>query len=145
MRNGPLTFASLLAVTLVTGCVGIVPLKVPKSAAKGREVNKSMSAFIRVGGTTRSEVIDQLGNGYVSLPHESAIAYTWEGGVHYVGWWFLASTHAAAGKTYDWGGWRGYFIAFDENQVVRAQAFKSLSINRSVHEQLDHWQQTVQK
>ena len=95
----------------------------------------------RPGQTTRAEVIAKLGTNYVELPRAHAIAYTWEmrggGGV----WWVALAAGGAAGAIGGgWeGGWRGFFVAFDGNNVVRAADFKQLSMRRSLDENVDRW------
>ena len=125
-----------------TGCVGIMPVPVlPGAPEYGSKVEAGPARGIRPGRTTRAEVIAKLGTNYVELPRAHAIAYTWEmrggGGV----WWVALAAGGAAGAIGGgWeGGWRGFFVAFDGNNVVRAADFKQLSMRRSLDENVDRW------
>ncbi len=129
-----------------TGCVGVMPVPVlPGAPEYGSKVEAGPARGIRPGQTTRAEVIAKLGTNYVELPRAHAIAYTWEMRGGGGGWWwsFFLPTYfgpagdADAGK---WeGGWRGFFVAFDGNNVVRAAEFKQLSMRRSLDENVDRW------
>lgn len=138
-----LTVIVAASAVVLTGCIGAVPR--PVSATKveyGRRLKSADVEFIQSGATTRTEVVARLGTNYTALPQERAIAYSWEmqggGGV----WWgfYLAPWGASGGESGTWtGGWRAFFIAFDELGVVQNTAFKSLSTRRSLHEQLYEW------
>lgn len=127
---------------LVTGCVGVLPR--PVSATKvesGHRIVPEDVAFIRPGHTTRSQVVARLGTDYAALPYQRAIAYSWEmaggGGVY---WVVLAGPSGGGATGGDWvGGWRGFFVAFDERGVVQAAQFKHLSSGRSLHANMDCW------
>jgi len=132
----------VLAAMLCTGCVGVIPL--PASSARvqsGQRVTRDQVSFVQPGCTTRAELTSQLGTNYLSLPQERAIAYSWEveggGGV----WWcMIVVPYGALVDGGSWtGGWRAYFVAFDENDVVAATAFKSPSARFSLHEHLEDW------
>jgi outer membrane protein assembly factor BamE (lipoprotein component of BamABCDE complex) len=135
--------ASLAAVlTLMSGCVGVLPLPVTSSQPEhGCKIDRAQVAFIHPGRTTRAQVIERLGPIYSALPLNRAFAYTWElpggGGV----WWYcIALGEAAAAGGDSWaGGWRGFFVAFDDQGVVTATAFKKLSCRRPLHENMDRW------
>ena len=136
---------SLAAAMLLTGCIGAVPR--PVSATKveyGCRVKAADVEFIQSGATTRPEVVARLGTNFTALPQQRTIAYSWEmkggGGV----WWgfYVAPWGGSGGESGTWeGGWRAFFIAFDELGVVQKTAFKCLSTRRSLHEQLDEWRE----
>ncbi len=128
--------------TLMSGCVGVLPLPVTSSQPEhGCKVDRAQVTFIHPGQTTRAQVIERLGPDYTALPLNRAFAYTWElpggGGV----WWYcIACGEAAAAGGGSWaGGWRGFFVAFDDQGVVTATAFKKLSCRRPLHENMDRW------
>ena len=49
------------------------------------------------------------------------------------------STAGGGGGEFDWGRWRGFFVAFDTNNVVTAVNTKHLSSRKSLHEHLEVW------
>lgn len=134
---------ALLALSIISiGCVGVVPLPVSRTKVEhGQRLTPAEVAFVQPGKTTRAEVLSQLGTNCLSLPLGRAIAYSWEmKGGGYAWWWFVACPNAAAGDGgIVTGGWRAYFVAFDDRGVATASAFKSPSTSRSLHEHLDHW------
>jgi len=139
LRAAPCVAAGLL----FTGCVGVVPKPVSSTKVEyGRKLAPADVAFIQPGVTTRAEVVAKLGTDFTALPKERAIAYSWEmkggGGVW---WYFLVAGYAgAAANGGSWeGGWRACFIAFDEQGVVTATAFKQPSTRTSLHEHLYAW------
>ena len=128
--------ASLATVlTLMSGCAGVLPLPVTSNKPEsGHKIERAQAAFIQPGLTTRNQVIDLLGSDYTALPMNRALAYTWElpggGGI----WWysiFLGYGGAADGGNWA-GGWRGFFVAFDDQDVVTASKFKKLSCRRAI-------------
>ena len=138
MRAGLPLFMGGTVALLSTGCVGVVPIPVYSSTPEyGQKLKPSQTRFIRPGQTTRAEVISRLGTNCVSFRRTRSIAYTWEmrgGG----GAWWVCSFNGAAGG--DWvGGWRGFLVAFDDQDVVRAAEFKMLSTRRPLDENMDHW------
>ncbi|MEY4385235.1 MAG: hypothetical protein RLY20_518 [Verrucomicrobiota bacterium] len=142
LRGAPFVAVALL----FTGCVGGVPR--PVSATKveyGRRLTAPDVAFIHPGVTTQAAVIAQLGTNYTSLPQQRAIAYSWEmQGGGWVWWWFVALPYGAAGDSGTTvGGWRAYFIAFDQHGVVTDTAFKSPSAGKSLHEHMYAWMKTL--
>ena len=126
---------------MLTGCIGVTPLPVTSHVEYGERVQPTKTAGIRPGQTTRAELIAALGTNYASFRGSRAIAYTWEmrggGGV----WWVaLAFGEAAVVKGGNWlGGWRGFLVAFDERDVVRAAAFRKLPCRRSLDETVGRW------
>ena len=40
---------------------------------------------------------------------------------------------------FEWGRWRGFFVAFDANNLVIAANTKHLSSSKSLHEHLEVW------
>jgi hypothetical protein len=150
MKTFPASFVwaafSLAATLLFTGCVGVLPR--PVSATKvdyGHRLPTKEAAFIQPGVTTRAEVISRLGTNYVSLPSERAIAYSWEmkgGGA--VWWCVIVSPYGAIAESGDFpGGWRAFFVAFDDRGVVTSTAFKSPSTRHSLHEHMHNWVKTL--
>ena len=140
------TISAALAVamaTLLTGCVGILPIPpLSNKLVAGRVIKKSEASFITPGSTTRSEVEQRLGPCTRDCPRAPSIAYSWEK----PGWtmfWWVASTHSAMGDDFEVGGWHALFVAFDDAGVVLRKDFVSLSNNRSLDEQLEHWAERV--
>jgi hypothetical protein len=128
--------------TLMSGCVGVLPLPTTSNKPEhGCKIERAQVAFIHPGRTTRAQVVARLGRDYTALPLNRAFAYTWElpggGGV----WWYciFAGEAAAAGGGSWAGGWRGFLVAFDDQGVVTATAFKKLSCRRPLHENMDRW------
>jgi hypothetical protein len=137
--TAPLLLAGLL---LFTGCAGILPLPVSSTKVEyGRQLKPAQVAFIQPGHTTRAEVVAALGTNYHTQRMARAISYSWEmkgGGA--IWWWFVVCPYGAKGDSGYWtGGWRAFFVAFDDQGVVQATAFKSLSTRRSLDEHLDKW------
>jgi len=125
-----------------TGCVGVLPQ--PVSATKvesGRKLSAPDVAFIKIGQTTRTEVVAQLGTNYLTLPQQRALTYSWEmKGGGWIWWWCVAAYGSAAGDAGTVpGGWRAYFVAFDDCGVVSATEFRRPATGRSLHEHLDAW------
>lgn len=154
LRAAPFAAAALL----FTGCVGVVPR--PVSATKvenGRRLKPADVAFMQPGVTTHAQVVARLGSEYIALPQDRAIAYSWEmkggGGFSWVCLFIPFGAPAgtqinirdfSAADARSWtGGWRTFFIAFDDLGVVRAMAFKSPSTRMSLHEHLYAWIQTL--
>jgi hypothetical protein len=141
------TLAALALVTcLLTGCAGVVPLPAfPNKVQHGRRITSEQIAFIQPGLTTRAELETALGTNYIESPREPAIAYTWEisggGGV----WWVsLATPYGGVAKGDTWlGGWRAFFVSFDDNGVVLAAELKRISPEHSLHQHLREWQHAL--
>ena len=134
--------ALLVFLPLITGCVGVMPLPVVSTKpAYGIRLTDSQVAFIKPGQTTRDDVTTKLGTKFTSLPMNRAIAYSWEMKGGGAVWW--VSLVSPYGGYFNGGalpgGWRAYFVAFDESGVVQATAFKSPSTGRSLHEHMDRW------
>ena len=135
--------ASCITIGVIfSGCAGDVPLPVSSKVERGQKVTAQEVAFIQPRVTARTEVTNKLGTSYVSLPKQRAIAYSWElkgGGMI---WWYVIGCAAGgiADGSYTPGGWRGYFIAFDEMGVVTRTEFESLSTRYSLHELLQAWE-----
>lgn len=129
------------AVVMFTGCAGVAPVPVTNHVAYGQRLESKNLPCIQPGRTTRAQVIAALGTNYAKFGRSRSIAYTWEmrggGGV----WWVaLVFGEAAVVKGNTWvGGWRGFLVAFDERDVVRAAEFKKLSCRISLDENLDRW------
>jgi hypothetical protein len=127
---------------LLTGCVGILPR--PVSATKveyGHRLLTNDVSFIQSGVTTRAEVIARLGTNYTALPLQRALAYSWEmQGGGWVWWLVLVGPNGGGGTGGQWtGGWKAFFIAFDDQGVVTSTAFKSPSTRRSLHDHMYNW------
>lgn len=130
------------AAVLFTGCVGVTPIPVYSPTPEyGQKVKPWPAAFIQPGQTTRAEVLTRLGTNCAALPRTRSIAYTWEmrggGGV----WWLALFGPGGGGAIGgNWvGGWRGFLVAFDERDIVRAAEFKNLSPRRSLDQNMDRW------
>jgi hypothetical protein len=124
-------------VVILTGCVGVMPVPVSAHVEYGQKLQSKQVVCIRPGHTTRAEVIAALGTNYATFRSIRSIAYTWElsggGGVWWIGF-------VNGGTTVTWvGGWRGFLIAFDELDVVRAAEFKKLSARRSLDDNMERW------
>jgi hypothetical protein len=79
---------------------------------------------------------------FIPLPscdaRQRAVAYSWElSGGHSL-WWVVFMQAGAAGEM-EWSHWRGFFVAFDSNNIVTVAAHKNLSSRKSLHEQLETW------
>jgi hypothetical protein len=122
---------------ILTGCVGVVPVPVSSHVEYGQKLQSKQTVCIRPGHTTRAEVIAALGTNYATFRSLRSIAYTWElsgGG----GAWWIAGFYGGTGGNWV-GGWRGFLIAFDERDVVRAAEFKKLSARRSLDDNMGRW------
>jgi len=138
LRAAPCVAAGLL----FTGCVGVVPKPVSATQVEyGRKLAPADVAFIQPGITTRAEVVAKLGPDFTALPMQRALAYSWEmAGGGGVWWWCLVTPYGGGGDGGSWtGGWRVFFIAFDEQGVVTATAFKKPSTRTSLHEHMFAW------
>jgi hypothetical protein len=135
--------ASLASVlTLMSGCAGVLPLPVTSNKPEsGHKIERAQTAFIQPGLTTRNQVIDLLGSDYTALPMNRALAYTWElPGGGWVWWYCIVGPYGGVADGGNWaGGWRGFFVAFDEQDVVTASEFKKLSTRQPLHQQMDRW------
>ena len=74
-----------LLLVVLPACVA-VPIPVPERAVAGSEVTPAMTAPIQPGVTTRSEVIQLLGEPALDLPAFRIIAYPWEALIGHVAW-----------------------------------------------------------
>jgi hypothetical protein len=142
--------AALCAVLiLLNGCVpgvpawvGVVPVPTGNGALPGTRITHAQTTFIKPGKTTREEVIAHLGAHYVFQQGETAIAYGWDGsGVRMVSWCGWASNGSAgyASDEKEWYNWHAFLVAFDNQGVVRACAFKRPSGRHALNEHLDRW------
>ena len=130
---------------LLTSCVGYLP-KPTLHERYGRPVTRALVKFIQPGRTTRAEVVASLGTEYASLPQDRALAYPWEtSGLSFEWYWVLTGfTHIDCEKTdvetSPMGArWQAYFVAFDDQAVVRATGFRKLTTNKPLSEQLETW------
>ena len=125
----------LLPALLVSAFLGGCVLYVPPSSfeATGHPVNRSQAGAIKLGKTTRAEVIRLLGRPSRDSVHTNAIAYVWErdwGGFVYAG---LAGGGVA---TPTFGPARAFIVAFDDRNVARKTHFISLVGKSTVDERL---------
>lgn len=134
------TFASLLPVLLLTGCVALVPLPPTYNQTYGRVIEKSQTRFIVAGQTTRDEVIAGLGGEFRDSPRVAALAYPWEKPAPDMAWW-ICSTEAGTGGHFERSHWRAFFVAFDAGGKVCRSEFVSLSQRKSLDEQMEDWAQ----
>ena len=132
--------AILLALpVLLTGCVGVLPIpEFSNRPINGTVLRARDTAFIRPGTTTASEVFGTLGTDCLCDPRQRAVAFSWElpGGQ---GIWWVASTEAGAAGDFEWTRWRGFFVAFDANNVVIAAKTRHLSSRKTLDEHLNDW------
>lgn len=139
----------LLIVPFLTGCAGFIPVPTGKTNQPGAEVKRKQAHFIQPGKTTRMEVITRMGTNNLALPGQNALAYSWEGGgVTLITWICLVGPDGGyldGAEADGWFSWHGFFIAFDDKDVVRAVAFKRLSEKRSLHEHLGRWVASLPK
>jgi hypothetical protein len=122
------------------GSVGCLPVPL-WNQSYGTPVTKEAARLVTVGQTTRPELIHMLGTNYVSLWHESAIAYPWEGGLTF-DWTDCSSTgtgNRSIGRDDSVGAWRAFFVTFDTNGVVAAKTFKSLKLMVPLDQKLEDW------
>jgi len=136
------TLALLTAMGLVTGCVGFIP--VPASSSQvvvGRIIQAREAAFIVPGQTTRAHVVERLGADFRASPRLPVMAYSWDlpGGTA-LWWWFVICEYGAAdAREFEWGRWRAFFVAFDQEGYVTKTKFIRLSGRKSLDEQLEAW------
>ncbi len=140
---GWLEILSAIALLLcATGCIGVVPIPVySRVPAYGQKVPSARAQVIQPGQTTRAEVLATLGTNCVVFPRTRSIAYTWEMHGGNCVWWIVPVTPEGAGGSSGilLGGWRGFLVAFDDRDIVRAAEFKHLSGRRSLDENMDRW------
>ena len=133
----PVAFLALAA--LLTGCVAAIPLpELSNQPSYGTKLRAQDIAFIRVGATSASEIFGALGTNCLCDPRQRAVVFPWElpGGR---GLWWWGVPDAGGGGEFEWSRWRGFFVAFDTNNIVTAANTKHLSSSKSLHEQLDVW------
>jgi hypothetical protein len=134
----------LLAATgLFTGCVGLIPVpSFSRQAPVGRAIQAREAAFIVPGQTTRAQVVEQLGADFRASPRLPVVAYSWDlpGGTA-LWWWAVFCTEGGAGDAgeFEWGRWRAFFVAFDQDGYVTRTKFIRLSGRKSLDEQLEAW------
>ena len=142
------SFATALAVslaTLLTGCVGLLPIPpLSNQLLAGRVIKQSDASFIVPGCTTRLEVERRLGPCSRDCPRAPSVAYSWER----PGWtmfWWVVGRYGGIGDNFAVGGWHALFVAFDDDGVVLQKEFASLSDLSSLDEQLEQWAERVRK
>lgn len=130
-----LQFLSLLLLTVSSGCVMPVP---SVSHKQGTALSAKDLAFIKVGETTRSQTIEQLGTRYREANGKSALAYSWETGGLSVDWSDMIYFREILGTT-ESKSWRAVFIEFGDNATVKRVARVNLSSKKSLDQQLEDW------
>jgi hypothetical protein len=134
---------TLLAVTeLVTGCVGLIPVpSLSSQPADGRVIKAREAAFIVPGQTTRAQVVEQLGADFRRSPRLPVIAYSWDlpGGTALWWWAVICEYGPSDAGEFEWGRWRAFFVAFDQDGYVTKTKFIRLSGRKSLDEQLEAW------
>lgn len=137
------TIASLLAVLLVNGCVGVMP--VPHNSntlAVGHAVTREKVKFIVPGQTTRAEVVAKLGLNFRESPRMPVIAYSWERPAAGFVWWlvFVGPYNGVAGGGEGEGNyWSAFFVKYDSDDRVQETKFVHLSNDHSLDEQMEKW------
>ncbi len=127
--------------TLLTGCVGILPVPpLSNKLVAGRVIKKSEVRFIVPGFTTRGEVAQRLGPASRHCNRATSVAYSWERPSWTMFWWYGYSE-----GSFDVGGWHAFFMAFDDQGIVLQKDFVNLSDLSSFDEQLERWAERVRK
>ena len=134
----PLVMVCLITSLLLSGCAAVIPLPAfPQQVQKGRQITSDSVAFIQPGLTRREQVVTTLGTNYVELLSQPCLAYSWEitggGGV-----WWVATPYGGLADSWQ-GGWRAWFVAFDERGIVRAIEFQRVSPKHSLHHHMREW------
>lgn len=137
------TLMLLAAPGLVTGCVGLIPVpSFSGQAPVGRVIQAREAAFVMPRLTTRAQVVERLGADFRPSPRLPVIAYSWDlpGGTA-LWWWAVFCTEGGAGDAgeFEWGRWRAFFVAFDQDGYVTKTKFVRLSGRKSLDEQLEAW------
>jgi len=131
--------SGLLCLMLLTGCVGVIPVpSLSNKPVAGCQITSAQASGIIVGRTTRSEVVEQLGNRFRESPRMPALAYSWElpGGR---GFWWAFGTVGGRMEDFEWSRWRAFFILFDGSGRVADMKFVRLASSKSLDEQLEDW------
>ena len=137
-RNTTFSLALLLA-TLLTGCVGVLPVPpLSTEVLAGRKIERRDAKFIMPGTTTRREVEQRLGACTRRCSRPPAAAYSWETPCWMMHWW-VAVPDAAFAENFPVGGWHALFVAFDDKGTVLQKEFVSLSHSASLDEHLERW------
>lgn len=125
-----------LASITTTGCVALIP---SVSQGRGRVLLEADANFIKIGETTREEVIQRLGTEFSDTWRTSALAYSWElksVDLNIVG---FSTIGGGADKT-GFPRWRALFVAFDSNGIVTKRELVRLSPEKALHAQLTAWE-----
>lgn len=136
MKRHLLSLASLLLLTVSSGCVMPVP---SVSHKHGIALKPTDLAFIKAGETTRSETIERLGTRYREANGKTALAYSWETGGLSVDWradsfYFFESLGTSESRS-----WRAVFIEFDDRNTVKRVERVGLSSKKSLDQHLEDW------
>ena len=138
--------ASLLLLTLASLCVGCVVVPVPasvKTASCGKRISKEEASFIKIGQTTRAEVVSQFGQPFATNEQPVAIAYNWA----VTTWnWYGVGVTGCPGLHFDNGPLSErsevLLIQFDRDDCVRCYEFRRLSDSQTVKAVLCQWADT---
>jgi hypothetical protein len=105
-----------LLLVVLPACLAL-PIPVPERTVAGSQVTPAMTAPIQPGVTTRSEVIQLLGEPSHELPASRIIAYRWEALIGYMAW-VIGYGYSGTGGVDDVRQSYVLLIAFDANDRV---------------------------
>lgn len=112
---------ALLGTIIAIGLACCVPI--PRDHVEGREVDPNAVTLIKIGFTTRQEVLAQLGEPTTILEDEHVLAYSWDRVNWTVYWVLVGPTPSTA--TYYWWDIRSHemlLVQIDEaDRVKRAE------------------------
>ena len=132
-----------LAVPLLTGCVGVLPVPPHSSAVdEGRKIERREVKFIVRGVTTRREVERRLGASTRHCDRPPATVYLWETPPWTVHWW-LFGPYGGDASDFPVGGRHVFFVAFDDRGIVLQAEFVNVSQHGSLDDKLEEWAKHV--
>ena len=139
--------ASLLLLTLASLCLGCVAVPVPasgKTASYGARISKKEASLIKIGQTTRAEVVSRFGQPFATNEQPVAIAYNWA----FTTWnWYGVGVTGCPGLHFDSGTLSErsevLLIQFDRDDCVRCYGFRHLSNHQAVKDVLCQWADTT--
>ncbi len=108
-------FIALLALLFLAPSCLFIP--VPEKCVSGEEVTPEELSSIEPGKTTKSEIIERLGNPDVLWLDENIFAYNWKT-VWAIMPWFVAGGYQAAGGIEEFTKDYVLLIQFDQNDSV---------------------------
>lgn len=141
MKSKAAVFLMMTSVWL-TSCVGVVVPVPSGDKTHGKVITREQTQFIVRGQTTRTEVVEKLGDEFRESPRLPALAYSWEQPAAGLLWsWVLVLPPSGLGDGdyIERSHWRAFFVAFDNTGIVSRTKFVSLSGGKSLDEQLEHW------